>query len=71
MTEEEFDCLHDRVKAMSKEKRLELDPIAAALNDYQKANIGDRGWRIVPNRAAALAAVDAMNAWEKTSSEMD
>jgi hypothetical protein len=70
MTEEQIAELHDRVSAMTEEQRLALDPIAYALADYQEAT-NAKGWRIVPNRVAALAAVDAMNAWEKTSWERE
>jgi hypothetical protein len=65
MTEAHIAELHDRVSAMTEEQRLALDPIAYALAAYQEATNVEH-WRVVPNRVAALAAVDAMNAWEKT-----
>jgi hypothetical protein len=70
MTEEQIAELHDRVSAMTEEERLALDPIAYALCEYQQGH-EKRGFYALANRVAALAAVDAVEAWNKTVLERD
>ena len=68
MTEGQIFELTDRVIKMSEAERLRLDPICEALGHYQDDRPPYRG-HVLPNRVAALAAVDAMQAWEKAEWE--
>ena len=64
MTEGQISELTKRVCSMSKADRERLDPVCEALRHYQDSRPPDRG-HVLPNRVAALAAVDVMQAWEK------
>lgn len=66
MSEEEIAALHERVHAMADDERKNLDPIAYALGDFLQLHFVREGGYVLPNRVAALAAVDAVRAWEKT-----
>ena len=55
---------------MTEAERRELDAVAYALGEYGKAT-NQKGWRILPNRVLALAAVDLMWEWERIEWERD
>jgi hypothetical protein len=70
VNEEDIAALQERVYAMSEADRHRLDPVAYALEEWLRVD-RRKAVFIVPNRIAALAAIDAMLAWEKTSFECD
>ncbi len=70
MEESQISALSERVCSMSQAERERLDPICEALRVYQDVSPPDRG-HILPNRIAALAAVDVMQDWEKSEWERE
>lgn len=50
--------LYQRLKTMDERQRLELDKICDAIADYYIGKTSTRGWRVIPNRLAALAAIE-------------
>lgn len=62
-----LNLLHDEISAMTDSDRIDLDHVAYALDVYMKKHRTRQGGRAVPNRAAALAAVKAAQAWESAT----
>ena len=57
--------LNETVTSMTEEERLDLDPISEALDIYFAKYPPRKGGRVLPNRATALAALNAAKQWEK------
>ena len=70
MTDHDIARLTRLVEAMPQDQRLQLDPISEALQTYQEAHPPGRGYSLA-NRIAALAAVEAAEAWERAEWERD
>ena len=68
---DDLDRLYYRLVAMSEEDRLMLDDVATAIDCFLTAKRHNIGMQFVPNRVAALAAVEAALAWERTTWEND
>lgn len=71
MTDDQYDLCCAKLQALTEEEREALDPISAALDEYMKHHMPRKGGRVIPNRIAALAAVDAATSWERYVWEME
>lgn len=71
MDEAALRLLHNEIANMAESDRLDLDQVACALNTYMKKHRPRQGGRVSPNRAAALAAVRAAQAWESAMWELE
>ncbi|MDE2020535.1 MAG: hypothetical protein KGJ13_09390 [Patescibacteria group bacterium] len=64
MTDDEMRALYEEIAVMPKDDRLDLDPIAKALDAYMEKHPPLHPGRFVPNRIVALAAVKMAQGWE-------